>query len=590
MTIFLHIKSKISILEIVGGYTTLKKMGGYWTGICPFHEERTPSFSVTPGREIFYCFGCHKSGDVISFIANIEGCSQFEAALLLADQYSILLPADLLKYDKQIVDENQEKRKRYWKLFNLVAEWLHEQFNRSGKAQKYCKDRSLTPETLSLFNVGYFPAGREAIQEFIKMIQAHHFLIRDILEANLFFESGSGLYSPFQERILFPIKDHTGRVVALGGRIFLPSDERAKYYNLKETSYFHKGSTLFNLDFAKKTIQTTGLVYMVEGYLDCVALVQQGYYNAVATMGTACTVEHLTLLSRYAHTIYVLYDGDSAGQQAILKLTTLCWHVELDVRVVSLPHQHDPASLVESGISLAPYIEQAQDIFVFFIESLGTGFRNKNLQQKMEAAHKLIAMIAAVKEPLKRDFLLRKGAETLAVPQAILESYLAPTALVTSEKIESTSSLAPNSIAKIDRSSAIEKKLFSVIINSMYRLPQDDAALLGCFQPPLRAILSKMQEYLAKQPMPTFMDFYQDLGEEERHIVNELTSTFQSYTDFKEIDQLSRKLQGMRWKESVESIGQQILGAQKAGDATKVEQLLEEFQQIKTKAHSFIKS
>ena len=172
------------------------------------------------------------------------------------------------------------------------------------------------------------------------------------MTAGILSESKNALYSPFEDRIMFPITDNLGRFCGFGGRTFMPQDERPKYYNSKENNFFTKGSLIFGLNVAKRDIQHKEIVFVVEGYMDCIAMAQHGYTNTVATLGTACTLEHLKQLSRYASYVYVLYDGDAAGQSAILRLTELCWNVNMDLKVIRLPRQEDPASFLAKGKAL----------------------------------------------------------------------------------------------------------------------------------------------------------------------------------------------------------------------------------------------
>jgi len=312
MNLFGYIKGKIAILDVIGTYTTLKKAGLYWKGTCPFHHEKTASFTVSPHREIFYCFGCHAGGDAITFIAKAENCSPMEAIKLLVDRYGLTLPDNLVT---DTDSSSLQDKKRYYELCQQVAHWCASNLAKSPVALSYLLERGMDKTTIEKFNIGYFPGGLLSIKNLIASMQKQNILATDLIEAHIITPGKSVLYSPFEERILFPIKDHLGRFCGFGGRIFKPQDDRAKYYNSRENDYFNKGSLLFGLDVAKASIQQEGSVFLVEGYTDCIAMAKHGFINTVATLGTACTIEHLKILSRYAHTLLIVYDADRAGQE-----------------------------------------------------------------------------------------------------------------------------------------------------------------------------------------------------------------------------------------------------------------------------------
>ena len=343
MNLFSYIKQRISILEVVGEYATLKKAGLYWKGCCPFHHERTPSFTVSPHKEIFYCFGCHVGGDVISFIGKIEHCSPLEAARHLAERHRIELPADI-NWEKS--SDDQEAKNAYYKTCAVFAAWCEKELQKNTPARRYIAERKITEHSIKEFSLGYCPASLKSLLSYAK---DQNILAQNLKEAHIVMEGKQGLYSPFEERIIFPIRDHIGRFVGFGGRIFKEGDDRAKYYNSHDHALFNKGTTLFGLDRAKKAISQQEEAFLVEGYTDLIIMNQYGYTTTVATLGTACTQEHLNLLARYAQRLYIMYDGDAAGQNAIIRLAQLCWNAAIEPFVIFLNSQDDPATFLLSG-------------------------------------------------------------------------------------------------------------------------------------------------------------------------------------------------------------------------------------------------
>src|SRR3989338_7153074 len=264
MSIFTFVKTQVPILDVISSYVALKKGGGYWKGSCPFHSEKTASFTVSPHRDIFYCFGCHATGDVISFMSQIEHCSQIDAVKLLAERFSLELPETLVpKSDDTSLDE----KKRYFLLCQVVASWCHQELYKHEFVTNYLTQRAITKQSIDRFELGYFSPHEQSIKSLVKYISSKQFLMKDIIDAGIIAESKT-LYSPFEQRLIFPIKDHLGRFCGFGGRIIKTTDERSKYYNSKESSYFQKSSLLFGLDLAKKEIQKTNTVFLVEGYVD----------------------------------------------------------------------------------------------------------------------------------------------------------------------------------------------------------------------------------------------------------------------------------------------------------------------------------
>ena len=444
MNIFNIIKSRISILQIVNDYTTLKRAGAYWKGTCPFHHERTASFTVTPHREIFYCFGCHEGGDVIAFIARAENCTQIEAARYIAENYQIELPEEASW--GQTEQQTSEKR-RYYELCELVANWCEASLAKDAPALAYVKSRSISEAIKKKFKIGYFPAGQPAIKQLLQVAKKENFLAGDLINARIILEGKHGLYSPFEDRIIFPIKEHMGNICGFGGRVFQPEDARAKYYNSHDHLFFNKGSLLFGFDQAKKQIQTNNSVFLVEGYIDCIAMVQAGYIHSVATLGTACSTEHLNTLSRYAQSLYIVYDGDAAGKKAIVRLSELCWSTNMELFIISLPEKEDPASYLNKGLSMPDLVAQAKDIFSWYMDHMLQQFSQKHLPERVAAIKELLVIVAKVPDPLKRDLLLQQAAKAsliaLPVLQEALKKEINALARTTEQPSENSSRIAP---------------------------------------------------------------------------------------------------------------------------------------------------
>lgn len=582
MNIFSFIKSRVPILDVINSYTALKKAGHYWKSQCPFHTEKTGSFTVSPHKDIFYCFGCHASGDVISFITKIENCSPLEAAKFLADRYNIEIPA-AISYEEPT--QTQENKKRYFDLCELSARWCHEHLLKSSAVIHYLNKRFIDAKSISYFMIGYFPGGLQATKQFIQDMGRHNILIDSLLEANILMRGKNIFYSPFEDRIMFPIKDHLGNFCGFGGRIFKENDSRPKYYNSHENDYFAKGSLLFGFDLAKKEIQKKELVFLVEGYTDCIAMVQKGYGNTVATLGTACTAEHLKQLARHATQLYVLYDGDNAGQQAVLRLAPLCWQATIDLKVVRLPQGEDPASFLSKNNNLAPLIEQATDIFVFFIETLGKDFKNKTLSDKLALTRKILDTIQTLEDPLKQDILLKRAADFLDIPFESLKkegTKLAKGQSKVENEVKKIVQASP--IVSLDSLPKLEKKIFFAIMNNIQLFNNGNAWYLLTFLPrPLRDILQILDAEKRYNATITFIQFFDKLQDQEKRVVSKLLLEVDLQAEERTFEVLLTQLQKKHWKVIVNNIKLKIEQAKKQADSEYVQELINEFLNLRKK-------
>lgn len=593
MTLFNYIKNHLSILDVVQDFVALKKAGLYYKGQCPFHKERTASFTVSPHKEIYYCFGCHSGGDVISFISTIERCSQLEAAHFAIDRYKINVPSELLERNKANTSASTDERKQYWNICSLVADWCHANALKNPAVLSYLHSRNITDASIAQFNVGYFPQGAHGLQSLLKKAADANILLSDLLAANIVAQGKQHVYSPFEDRILFPIKDYMGNTCGFGGRIFKKDDERPKYYNSREHAHFDKGSLLFGLDKAKKPISDSASVYLVEGYTDCVAMVQHGYTNTVATLGTACSMTQVKMLSRYAQTMYLLYDGDAAGQQAMLRLAQNCWHADMELKQIPLPLGTDPATYLNQHRTLDALLPQAQDIFSYYINSVTANFAGQTLQQKMKIARKLLALIGELDDPLKVDILLQKAADALNMPFESVKNEMArsrehpKTSLETVEESQEITTVAevnaPNN-QPLKEIPELEKKLFSVIINNVEQLRDEEVAYLTAYlTEPLPYLLTQLLSCKRENETTYFNDFFSRLPEHHKQLISQLTIEFHPYDHQHNLQHLFVQFQKNHWKRFVTDVKHKLESANEQHNTQEVTLILTRFQALKKK-------
>ena len=319
------------IEEVVGQYVTLKRSGSNMFGLCPFHGEKTASFSVAPDKGIYYCFGCHKGGGAINFMMELEGLSYPDAVRNLAKRAGMEVPED------EQYQSRYRQQERLWALMKEAGRFFHEQlYSPAGKeCLEYTQRRGLTKTIITRFGMGFAPNSWNAL---ITAMKAKGYTEKELIEANLVGEKNGRIYDQFRNRLMFPIIDVRGNVVGFGGRVL--DDSKPKYLNSNETVIFNKRRNLFGLNLAKKT--KTGFLILVEGNIDVVTMHQYGFDNAVASLGTSLTDEQATLISRYAEQVVLLYDGDSAGQKATKRAIPILEKAGIRVKVLQIPNNMDP--------------------------------------------------------------------------------------------------------------------------------------------------------------------------------------------------------------------------------------------------------
>jgi DNA primase len=422
MTIFDFIRQKVEIYDVVVKRVNLRKLGSYWKGSCPFHSETDASFTISPDKRIFYCFGCHESGDVVAFVAKAEDVPQIEAAQIIIQEFSLQLPKELLLVTEVNVDAKQglEMSKRACSVF---ASWAHLQLLENTFALNYLFGRGITKTSIERFCLGFFPLPEPInIEKMLSFAAKQGILAGNLIDAGIMSPQNQTLWSPFTGRIIFPIRESDGKTVGFGGRIILADDSRPKYYNSKESLIFHKGSVLFGMDLAKQPAKKNKSGFLVEGYMDCVAMSQHGFEETFAVLGTACTPTHIKSLSRFLKTLYVVYDADRAGQAAVLKLAKNCWDVEIDLKVIVLPAGEDPASFLQHNGNMQPLIEAALEIFDFFLQKTGEKFIGSSIADKIELTREVVKTICQLEDLVKRDLLLLEVARVFQLPVSSLKN------------------------------------------------------------------------------------------------------------------------------------------------------------------------
>ncbi|MBL4588108.1 DNA primase [Candidatus Babeliales bacterium] len=589
MTVFDYVKTSVPILDVVGSYVSLKRLGGYYKGPCPLHSEKDASFTVSPDRNIFYCFGCQVGGDVISFIARVERLSQGQALKHLIEQHSLVIPEALQKEMSKHSDSHVKES--LTSVAKSCAKWAHKNFLNNEYAEKYLLSRGMNKKMMQYFEVGFVSGGTAGMQRLIKGMHVENILLNDLKSIGFVMDGKGKPYSPFEDRILFPIKDSIGRYIAFSGRVFLPQDERARYYNSKESEMFSKRQTLFGFDLARKKAQQTNTVFLVEGGMDVVAMVQDGYENSVATLGTACSVEHLQSLRRFVHTLVVVYDGDKAGQNAIEKVAELCWDIALTLKVVSLPEGEDPASLLQKGISLKTFIDQQEDIFTFLIKKTSKDFFNQSMTEKLRLCTKVVRMVNHAVHGLKRHLLLQQVSGALQIPLTMLQKIShqelrqqADASIKEKQKVSSLerSSSNESSPVKIEIVDSIEEKITSFFFTTDRQSEEYLKAYMHMHEY-WNSSAQKIVEQWFQSPIADIHCFLDSLLEADRQWILSIVMKYSDGISYEVVKTLMNELKKRKWKAEVNKLKHDLDCARHEGDTEKVHSLMNNFLILKQK-------
>ncbi len=427
----LEIKNAADIVEMVSEVVHLKKAGKNFVGLCPFHTEKTPSFTVSPEKQIFYCFGCGTGGNIFSFLMKNDGLAFPEAARSLARRYGIDIPRRSLTPEQK---KRMGERESLLKINRQAMDFFGRALRRgtSGQAaMAYLYKRGLSSDIIERFNIGYAPKGWDHLLNFFSKKGVP---LARVEKSGLILpkKDGRGYYDRFRERIVFPIIDVNQAVIGFGGRVM--DDTLPKYLNSPETSVYNKSRSLYGLHLSKEKCRKAQTVYIVEGYLDLLMLHQHGIENAVATLGTALTADHVRMLSRYVPRMILVYDSDEAGIRSALRCIDTFWkeHVDFsrgdvfreekaDTHILVLPDGHDPDSyLREKGAeSFEKAAKHATGIISFLIEQ-SIGIHGLSTEGKIRVVTDLKGPLAAINDNVARALYIKQLAERIGLEENII--------------------------------------------------------------------------------------------------------------------------------------------------------------------------
>src|SRR3989339_1354908 len=416
-----EIKKKIDIVEFISSFITLKKAGRNFKAVCPFHQEKTPSFVVSPERGIWHCFGaCGDGGDVIKFLMKWENITFIEALRELAKKTGIKL--NKISFEDKI----WQKKERYLGMNQLASEFFHYILNKTNfgkKAGQYLKNRLLNQLIIDKFELGYSPSSWDSLKLFLKKKKYEE---EEMLENGLLVKSERGsYYDRFRGRLMFPLKDSRSNVLGFSGRILEGSEKEAKYINTPETPIYHKRECLFGINLAIEEIKKQKNVFIVEGELDMITPFQHGFSNFVAIKGTALTSEQLKLLKRYTDKITLMMDADTAGIESIKRGIDEAEKFDFEIRVVTIDFAKDPdEALKKDPDKFKKLITKSVPIYDFLIETAQKKYPEESAFAKKKIGEEVLPMIEKITNPIVRTFYVKKIAEIIGVSENTIENLI----------------------------------------------------------------------------------------------------------------------------------------------------------------------
>jgi DNA primase len=415
------VREAANIVEVASEFTALKRQGTNYTGLCPYHQEKTPSFSVSPEKNFYYCFGCQKGGDAIKMVMELKSFSFAEAVSHLAERFGVELKFEGQSPREERAAAQRTARRRFaYKALAAATAYYHKYLLKSPaaeEARQYLKSRSFNKSTIEEFRLGYAPSRERPgfMQAALKVG-----LDRGALEAAGLLSQRGG--ARFVDRIMFPISDRRGRIIGFGARAL--GDAKPKYLNSPETEFFNKRSLLYGFPQVAEAVRKEGSALVVEGYTDVLMLYQSGIKNAVATLGTAMTEQHLKTLSGHADRIYLLFDPDEAGEKAVEKAAVTAAELKLDLRVLRLPEdpadwllEHTPGEFLDLLSGAVPVLE-------YTIRRIAGQVRGSGATSRARAVPEVTALVRQIEDPVLHREAIRLAAEALGVNPATLRGRL----------------------------------------------------------------------------------------------------------------------------------------------------------------------
>ena len=591
------IKNKISVVDLISEYIPLKKAGINFKANCPFHQEKSPSFMVSPERQIWHCFGCQKGGDVFKFLMEKEGLDFKDALEILAQKAGVTLKK------KGIGDKGQELRDRLYEANQKAAQFYNYLLteNKVGKkALDYLLKRGLKLETIKEFNLGYAPQNWETL---VRFLRKRGFKNQEMVEAGLAVDSAKGGYDRFRGRVMFPLSDPRGRVLAFSGRVL--GDELPKYINTPQTKLFDKGRFLLGLNLTKGVIKQKDTAIIVEGEMDFLMSYQAGVKNVTASKGTALTEAQIEEIKKYASTILLCFDTDLAGDAAARRGIEIADKAGLNIKIIDFKGVKDPAELIKSNPDdWKKAVEEAIPIYDYYIKSVEGRFNLKEGDQQRAALEELLPIWAQISVPVTKEKYINRLAAALFLKDEFVMSQIEKyKSALNLQKFKPLAISSQNSLkadglkpAKqiFDRREMLERYLIALVLHQPIDLnfiPNFSESLFT--QEELKQVYVLLVLFLDsisfKSQAFKITDFISTLPEEFVDLVDKLylfeidNKLKEKHVWQKEVDLVVSELKKMLIKTSLEKLSLQIKNAQEFGKDESLETLNRRFRDLSVK-------
>lgn len=574
-----EIKSKIDIVEYIGAYTQLKQTGKNFKACCPFHHEKTPSFIVSPDRQRWHCFGaCNEGGDVFTFAMKMDSLSFPEAVEMLAAKAGVTL-----------AKKNFEKNESTVKLYSanaLAADFYSESLNKEvgKKALEYLKDRGLTDKTIKEYGLGYSTSEKDALQ---KELKKHSLGISDLEKAGLAANKSGEWRDFFWGRLMFPIRDITGRTVGFSART-LEKDGIPKYINTTETEIYHKSNILYGIDLAKESARKADNVILVEGQMDVIASHQAGVKNVVAPGGTALTENQLRLLSRLTKNLKLAFDIDFAGSEATRRAIELAWNMGFNIKIIIIPSGKDPADAVAENPEVwKAAVKNAVYVVDYLFDQAFARYKREDPIGRKKIGAELLPVIHRIPDEIEKDTYIKKLAQKLSVDQASIMEALKKVGKPKEQGKEETRPTKKDEVT--DHIKDLEKNILGLLMIFPHYLD-------------FAAIILAPEDFSDKetgQGYKNVLDYYQDKGEfsenkfltskksEEREFYELLTlaveTNFADFDEEKKAEEIYfgvKRIKKLSLERKKKHISEEVASLEKSGNKTGREKLLLELQKL----------
>lgn len=550
-----EVREKIDIVSFISEYLPLRKMGRNFTTVCPFHTENTPSFVVSPERQIWHCFGCQKGGDVFTFLMEYESLEFIEALRILAKKTGVVLKTTESSF-------SSSRKELIYSLNKISAEYYNfvlTKHSAGKKALEYLLEkRGLSINIINNFNIGFAPNSGEDLSNYL--INKKKFTKQDLMEAGLSFSKGK-LFDFFRGRIIFPLTDHRDNIVGFSGRNISENDFGPKYINTRDTLVYHKGSMFFGLNKAKEEIKKTGFSIVMEGEFDVISAFKEGITNAVALKGTAFTQNQALLLSRFAPKVSLCLDQDSAGIEAMRRSVPILEKRGLSISVI-IPQGKDPDdALKKSPIDFKKAIKNDIEVYDFFIEKLIKENNAETASGKKKITDEILPLISAIQNEIVKEHYLKKLSQKISTSYETLIRQIDK-----KEEVSDKSELLK--AKKVDRREMLEEYLLALILQSqnskdLLIKSKDILSEYKFIIPSIGMIFSELFTFLSKKESYTIDAFSKNLSKELEPVFNKCflipLSKFENWAKYEEeVLRVSKDLKIFHLKERIKEIGKNL--------------------------------